>query len=224
MPVEGNTNESLNDKVYQKIKNDIMHLVLKPGTAVSVQKLADTYGSSRTPVRESIVRLQQEGLVIIYPQARTNISKISFNRINEECFIRRSLEVSMVDSFIKNCGTLETDTLENINAIMRRAIKRGNTAEFLSTDSRFHRMMLEIAGQYLACDFIESSNTHYNRLRFLSIMHGRFNNDDIDEHEEIIETAKKRDSDGMKAAITKHLKEGKYQIRELQKVYPHYFA
>ena len=61
------SNESLNDKVYSKIKNDIMHLVLEPGAAMSVQKLADAYGSSRTPVREAIVRLQQEGLVDIYP-------------------------------------------------------------------------------------------------------------------------------------------------------------
>jgi DNA-binding GntR family transcriptional regulator len=218
------SSESLNDKVYQKIKTDIMHLILEPDAAVSVQKLADVYGSSRTPVREAVVRLQQEGLVIIYPQARTNVSPINLNRISEECFIRRSLELAMAENFIKNCSTFIIDTLENINAIMRRAMERRNIAEFLATDSRFHRLLFETAGQYLACDFIESSNTHYDRLRFLAIKHRGVDSEDLAEHRAIVEAARRRDGDGMRETLARHLREGKYQMRELQKAYPAYIT
>jgi len=216
--------QSLNDKVYHKIKADIMHLVLKPGAAVSVQKLADTYGSSRTPVRETIVRLQQEGLVIIYPQARTIVSPISPNRISEECFIRKSLELAVVEGFIKNCSMLAIDTLENINAIMRRVMERRNITEFLATDGRFHRFMFETAGQYLACDFIESSSAHYNRLRFLSMKHSGFDSDGFAEHEAVIKAARRRDSDGMKVMLSRHLKVSTRRMRELREAYPTYFA
>jgi len=215
-------NESLNDKVYQKIKTDIMHLILEPGVAVSVQKLADAYGSSRTPVREAVVRLQQEGLVIIYPQARTIVSPINTNRIYEECFIRKSLELAMVESFIKNCSTFIIDTLGSMNSIMHRAVERLSIAEFLATDNRFHRLLFETAGQYLACDFIESSNTHYDRLRYLSIKHRGFDSDDLAEHRAIVDAAGRRDGGNMREALAGHLREGKYQIRELQKAYPAY--
>lgn len=61
---------SLNDLIYKRIRNDIMDLTLEPGTTVSVQKLADMYGASRTPAREAVIRLQKENLVEIYPQQK----------------------------------------------------------------------------------------------------------------------------------------------------------
>ena len=216
--------ESLNDRVYRKIKEDIMYLVLEPGTAASVQKLADTYGCSRTPVREAVIRLQQEGLVLIYPQARTNISAISLNRIHEERFIRNSLELSMVDSFIKNCSQLTIDTLENVIGIQRRAMERGNYREFFDMDDRFHRIMFETAGQYLACDFIESSNTHYSRLRFLSIKHWGFNPNILSEHEAIVDAARRRDGDYMREVLYKHLSKSQAYMWDLRKIYPAYFC
>ncbi|MFC6651823.1 GntR family transcriptional regulator [Paenibacillus rhizoplanae] len=65
-----NNSNSLNDVTYNKIKDDIMNMTLEPGMDVSVQKLSERYGVSRTPVREAVVRLQQSGLVEIYPQRK----------------------------------------------------------------------------------------------------------------------------------------------------------
>jgi DNA-binding GntR family transcriptional regulator len=216
--------ESLNDKVYRKIKTDIMNLVLEPGTSVSVQKLADAYGSSRTPVRETIVRLQQEGLVIIYPQARTNVSLISLSRISEECFIRKSLELSMVESFVRSSNMPAADTLDKINSIMHWIMEQRSIIEFLSMDARFHRVMFETAGQYLACDSIEASNTHCNRLRFLSIKHWGYDSEDLAEHKAIVQAARRQDSDSMREALVRHLREAKLRMRELREAYPSYFA
>lgn len=218
------SDETLNNRVYRKIKDDIMYLVLEPGTAVSVQKLANAYGSSRTPVRESVVRLQQEGLVVIYPQAHTNVSPISLSRIQEERFIRNSLELATVGSFIKNCSALVIDTLENVIGIQRRAMGRRNFREFFDMDSRFHRILFETAGQYLACNFIESSITHYNRLRFLSLKHWGFDSRVLPEHEAIVDAAKQRDGDRMCEVLTKHLIELRGQMWELHKIYPAYFS
>ncbi|MDF2908853.1 MAG: GntR family transcriptional regulator, partial [Herbinix sp.] len=96
-------NSSLNDVTYNKIKDDIMNMTLEPGTDVSVQKLSERYGVSRTPVREAVVRLQQSGLVVIYPQRKTVVSKIDLQRVHEEWFIRTSLEAAVVDEFIHKC-------------------------------------------------------------------------------------------------------------------------
>ena len=200
-----------------------MYLVLEPGTAVSVQKLADAYGSSRTPVRETVVRLQQEGLVIVYPQAKTCVSPISLTRIQEELFIRNSLELSMINSFVKNCNILVVDTLSNISRIQQRAVKRNNTKEFLEMDNRFHRMMFETSKQYLASNFIESSNTHLDRLRYLAIKHWGFDSKVILDQEKIVEAAIKRDEVQMRKVLSKHLGDWQGKMLILCKEYPNYF-
>ena len=215
---------TLNDRVYRKIKDDIMYLVLKPGIAVSVQKLADTYGSSRTPVREAVVRLQQEDLVRIYPQARTSISLISLDRIQEERFICNSLELSMVDSFIKNCSQLVIDTLENVIGIRRRAMERQNYQEFFDRGNRFQRILFETAGQSLAWKIIKSSNTHYCRLRFLSLRHWGFDPGILREDEAIVHAASQRDEDSMRRALSKHLSKWQENIIGLPRIYPNYFT
>lgn len=71
-----NNSNSLNDVTYNNIRKDIMNMTLEPGVSVSVQKLSERYGVSRTPVHGAIVRLQQSGLVEIYPQRKTVVSKI----------------------------------------------------------------------------------------------------------------------------------------------------
>ncbi|WZL78818.1 GntR family transcriptional regulator [Eubacteriales bacterium mix99] len=217
-------NVTLNDRVYRKIKDDIMYLVLEPGLAVSVQKLADTYGSSRTPVREAVVRLQQEDLVHIYPQARTAVSLISMDRIQEERFICNSLELSMVDSFIKNCSPLVVDTLENVIGIQHRAMERQKFREFFDMGNRFQRILFETAGQRLAWKIIESSNSHYSRLRYLSLRHYGFDPKVLQDDEAIMYAARQRDEDGMRKVLSKHLSKGQENIVGLPRLYPNYFT
>jgi len=65
-----------------------MRLQLKPGTAMSTQEIADKLHVSKTPVREAFIRLQREGLVEIFPQKQTVVSRIDLKRTAQERFIR----------------------------------------------------------------------------------------------------------------------------------------
>lgn len=105
---------SLNDEIYDRMNQEIMELTLKPGLAVSVQKLANAYGVSRTPVREAVIRLQKKGLVEIYPQSKTVISKIDMKRIHQERFLRKALELAAVEPFIRNCDERTLHKMETI--------------------------------------------------------------------------------------------------------------
>ena len=67
---------SLNQQTYDLFRKDIMTFSLKPGESVSAAKIADRYHVSRTPAREALVKLETEGLVDIYPQSKSLISKI----------------------------------------------------------------------------------------------------------------------------------------------------
>lgn len=200
-----------------------MNMTLEPGTDVSVQKLSERYGVSRTPVREAVVRLQQSGLVEIYPQRKTVVSKIDIDRIHEEWFIRTTLESAVVDEFIRKCSELVTDTLQEIINKQKRYIDKDRFMEFYLKDNRFHQLIFETADESLSWQTIEDTATHYNRIR---LMCGKIEGNSqkiIEEHERMVEAARKRDVEAMRAVVKEHSYYLIDQVKEMMKQYPQFF-
>ncbi|HHV32425.1 GntR family transcriptional regulator [Caproiciproducens sp. LBM24188] len=215
--------ESLNDLTYHRIWNDIMDLTLEPGSTVSVQKLADLYGVSRTPAREAVIRLQRADLVKIFPQAKTMISKINLARIEQEQFIRKSLELALVDDFLKNCSPLVIDAMEYVISVQKKYVKSGKYKELMAADNNFHRIIFETAGQNLAWNTINDVLSHYNRLRMLSNKIEGIDQNIINEHESIVTAVKNRNAGEMRVTLTVHLEKVHSQLGSLQEQYSGYF-
>lgn len=216
-------NNSLNDVTYNKIKDDIMNMMLEPGTDVSVQKLSERYGVSRTPVREAVVRLQQSGLVVIYPQRKTVVSKIDLQRVHEEWFIRTSLEAAVVDEFIHKCSELVIDAMQEIVNKQKKYLDKEHFREFYTKDNRFHQLIFETAGENLSWTTIENVASHYNRLRLLCGKMRGIDQAIIEQHEQVIEAARKRDSEAMRAVVSDHSNLLLEQVKSMSKKYPHFF-
>lgn len=200
-----------------------MNMALEPGMDVSVQKLSERYGVSRTPVREALVRLQQSGLVEIYPQRKTVVSKINLQRVHEEWFIRTSLESAVVDEFIYHCSELVTDTMQTLIKKQKKYMDKEHFREFYCKDNRFHQLIFETAGQGLSWVTIEEVASHYNRIRLL---HGKMVGVEalgIDNHEKIVEAARKRDAKAMRAVMLEHSNHHLDQMKVMSKEYPQFF-
>lgn len=216
-------NNSLNDVTYNKIRDDIMNMTLEPGTDVSVQKLSERYGVSRTPVREAVVRLQQSGLVEIYPQRKTVVSKIDLQRVREEWFIRTSLESAVVDEFIHKCSELVADTMQELVNKQKKLMNKDSFREFYHKDNRFHQLIFETAGEGLSWYTIEDVASHYNRIRLLNGKMRGMDQSVIEKHEKMVVAARKRDVDGMRKEIMEHSNNLLEQVKDLSKHYPHFF-
>ncbi len=200
-----------------------MNMTLEPGTDVSVQKLSERYGVSRTPVREAVVRLQQSGLVEIYPQRKTVVSKIDIDRIHEEWFIRTTLESAVVDEFIRKCSELVADTLQELVNKQKRYLDKEHFMDFYLKDNRFHQLIFETADESLSWQTIEDTASHYNRIR---LMHGKILGNDlvtIKEHERIVEAARKRDVVEMRAVVKEHSYHLLDQVKVMMKQFPQFF-
>lgn len=200
-----------------------MNMTLEPGMDISVQKLSDRYGVSRTPVREAVVRLQQLGLLEIYPQRKTVVSKIDLQRVREEWFIRTSLESAVVDQFIYKCSELVTDTMQELVNKQKKYIAKEFYREFFYKDNRFHQLIFETAGEGLSWLTIEEVSSHYNRVRLL---HGKMNGVGplgVDNHERIVDAARQRDTKEMRSVILEHSNYHLEQVKTMSKEYPHFF-
>ena len=80
------------DRVYSELRARILAFDLPPGTTLSRADLAEAHGVSQSPIREALQRLRDEGLVLIYPQSRTVVSRIDMRQLFETQFLRVAVE------------------------------------------------------------------------------------------------------------------------------------
>jgi DNA-binding GntR family transcriptional regulator len=83
--------------ICNELRDAIVALELEPGTPLSEKELTLRFGVSRTPVREALIRLAEEGLVDIRPQSGTFVSRIPLAAIPEAVIVRQALEGALVE-------------------------------------------------------------------------------------------------------------------------------
>src|SRR5690554_1829361 len=75
--MEVTNKKSLSEMAYDKIKEMILHLEIKPGERIPEERITEIVKCSRTPVREALRKLNEEGLVVSYPGRYSEVAKYS---------------------------------------------------------------------------------------------------------------------------------------------------
>jgi GntR family transcriptional regulator, rspAB operon transcriptional repressor len=156
-------------QTYAILREAIVTLRLAPGHPVSENELAAQLGVSRTPVREAIIRLAGDGLVEVYPQRGSAVSRISEHEVREAQFIREALERAALVNTAERLGDGDTLRLEAILAEQRAAHATGDVAGFLAADDALHRTLIEIGGHHQVWPVIHGAKGHLDRVRWLSL-------------------------------------------------------
>jgi DNA-binding GntR family transcriptional regulator len=200
-----------------------MNLNLAPGTAISEKEISLRYQVSRTPVRETFIHLSKEGLVKVIPQKETLVSLIDFARVEQESFLRKSLELAVLEPFIKKCLPECFPDLEKLIALQIAAFEQEEYSNFIDYDDAFHRTFFEVASQELSWEVLESMSGHYHRVRLLTIRLRGIAEDIIDQHQKLLEALKKKDLDNARTLLIQHLQKLNTEEKLLQEQFPHYF-
>ena len=103
---------TISNRVYSILKNRIYNLEYRPGRSLSVATLAQELDVSRSPVRDALLHLGQEELVQIFPQSGTRVSLINIHRMEEERFLRKSLELNALQEMFYDSNILILDEME----------------------------------------------------------------------------------------------------------------
>src|SRR3954464_15447671 len=83
-------------QVFERLRGMIIELELPPGSPLSRAPLAEQFGVSSTPIRDALMRLEEEGLVEVFPQYATVVSRIDVHRAQQAHFLRQALELEIV--------------------------------------------------------------------------------------------------------------------------------
>lgn len=214
---------SVSENIYSIIKKNINNWNLKPMQRISEKEMSESLKVSRTPVRESFIRLSEEGFLDILSQRGTFVSKINLKDVEEGLFIRTNLEVAVLKLALhvltdKNIEMLKRCILKQENAIINK-----DYVEFLVYDELFHSEIFTGCGMFKTWRVIKSSTVQYSRLRMLTIISIDKYKTLINEHRQILKCIVNRDEDAVDSVIRKHVEQLFFEETVLREKYPDYF-
>jgi DNA-binding GntR family transcriptional regulator len=173
------------EQTLETLRREIISLHLAPGAALSENELAAEHGVSRTPVRESLILLQGEGLVQVYPQVGTFVSLVDPERVADAQFIREAIECTSLDSVRLPLPPADVDALSDNLHRQVSVAERDDTDAFFELDEEFHRTLLRIAGHDRAWGTVTSQKAHLDRARRLSLVNTRPLPTLVDQHRDV---------------------------------------
>src|ERR1700710_3195770 len=107
-------------QVFDRLRELITSLTLPPGSPLSRNALAEQYGLSSTPIRDALMRLDEEGLVEGFPQYATVVSRIDIKRAQQAHFLRQSLELEIVRALAQEHNAALIDELNRVIALQQQ--------------------------------------------------------------------------------------------------------
>ena len=120
-PIRIDRRQPVSNQIFEHLRAQIVSLALLPGTLLSRPAMAESFGVSQTPIRDALLRLEQEALVTVHPQSSTMVAPIDVEQAHEAQFLRISLECEVSRTIAFDPAAYDLDTPERLLAAMQRA-------------------------------------------------------------------------------------------------------
>jgi DNA-binding GntR family transcriptional regulator len=210
-------------RIYSDLRAELVSLQRAPGEAISEAAIALSYGVSRTPVREAILKLSDEGLLEIFPQSGIFVSLIPIAALPEAIIIRKALEATTAQIAAERATVSQILGLHAILQRQREASAAKDRDNFHRADETFHATIAEVAGYAGIWTLIQQVKVHVDRYRRLTLpQQGRIPRV-IVEHEAILRAIEGHDPLGARAAMEFHLDRLLDNISATQSINPEFF-
>lgn len=194
---------------------------LEPGARLSESEIGAKLGLSRQPVRESFIKLAEEGLLEIRPQRGTFVRKISLEAVMDARFVREAIEADIVKACIETAPEgLVRELRGQIAAQQRLADDRPSA--FVPLDDAFHQTLAQAAGRPNAWTVIEGMKSQMDRVRQMTSTNFPLAHL-IAQHTAVVDAIETGDSDEAEQAMRGHLRMILQDLPAIREAYPDYF-
>ena len=210
-------------RIYSDLRAELVSLQRRPGEAISEAEIALAYGVSRTPVREAILKLSDEGLVEIFPQSGIFVSRIPLAALPEAIIIRRALEETTARLATERASPSQILNLHSILERQREASASADRESFHQADEMFHATIAEVARYPGIWKLIQQVKIHVDRYRRLTLPQTGRMPQVIAEHEVIMSAIERHDVPGAGIAMAKHLERLLADLSATQNINPEFF-
>ncbi|MBP1735181.1 MAG: transcriptional regulator, GntR family [Deltaproteobacteria bacterium] len=204
----------LREQVYRKLKESILNVMLEPNKRLIEEKLAAEMGTSRTPVREAIQKLEKEGLIHKLPRGGFAVNVISDEDIEEVFGIR-----SVLEGYAGYLATLRAtqEDLRAMESIVKKqeiCLDNGETDEIIRLNTDFHDILYNCAKSKKLVTIINDLRDFIYRYRILILRYEGMATIAIQDHKEMITLMKAKNARQVEKLVRKHIIRGMGLIKK----------
>jgi len=144
----------LRTQVYEYLRRELKKENLKPGMSVSMSELMTHLGISRTPLRDALLQLQNEGFVTFLPQRGIRINELTQKDIENMYEMLGALDSRVLLAVFDRVGSREIEQMKQINAEMGKNLAEQNFPRYWNLNTALHNVYLDLSTNELILNHI----------------------------------------------------------------------
>ena len=200
-------NTNLRDQTYDIIKNMIILREIEPGKKINEEHIAKEIQVSRTPIREALCRLENEGIVTIIPRRGAFVSDLTENNVREILLIREVLEGLVVRLAVEN---MDAKTLQKLSKAIAKVSsipeEDRDLINYTRSEVDFHSILLSASNNQMLKNMMEMVNAHLQIIRLRTVVIPERAQKTVKEHQQILKAIEKGDADSAEDLMRKHVR------------------
>jgi len=197
--------KSLRELALEYLRNSIVDGSLKMGQTLSERSISEELGVSKSPVREALAQLRDEGLVIIEPQKGARVFSLTDSEVTQICDFRQAIETAAFALALSRDPEGLAEAMTRVVTEMEAARQRGDEKAYLALDTAFHHLIFVHANNdYLTASYtryvgkIAALRTHLSKLPHHTDLSFR-------EHRGIASAVRRGDMDEIQKLLAEHI-------------------
>lgn len=208
--LERNEKPALNAKYQVKqaivayLRAAILSGELRPGHTLHESALTKQFGASRSPIREALVQLEQEGLVTTFPKKGSVVTTIDKTQLRQALFIRSSLEATNIELLAQNISDEQVSIMKANIERQRNALLQDDYSEMYDAMDEFHLLLCDFNELPRIWELIRREKVPLDRLHALNQPHSPRMSTLFNQHIEIVKALEERDSEKCSSLIRTH--------------------
>ncbi|MCI1859520.1 MAG: GntR family transcriptional regulator [Sporolactobacillus sp.] len=205
------------DEVYVRLRDRIVDGTLKPGAVLRDLDLAKQLGVSRTPIREALLKLEDEGFVITRPNRSTKVADVRPEDAYWLYSIVWTLEKLALEQGMKTINKPQIEAMSTYNSKLGQAIAGNRAADANRFDSAFHRVIIHSSGNAPLIGILAQLKQKLKRIELFYFTELDHLTVSCEEHERIIAAIKQANLTQACAAIEANWRNGWHHIETYKK-------
>lgn len=205
------------DEVYEQLKRDIAGFSLVPGDRFTENELSERLGVSRTPVRQALFRLQQEGFVEVLFRSGWRVLPFDFEQFEQLYDLRMVLETTAVHRICADDRRVDRELLAELAAIwlVPAAERSGDTVQVAQWDEQFHCALVAAAGNAEMARVHRDVTDRIRIIRRLDFTKPVRIEATYEEHAKILRAVQRKRGDQAAMLLRAHIETSQAEVRKI---------
>ena len=206
LKLEMDAYQPLRNVVFQALRTAILRGELKPGERLMELQLAAKLGVSRTPIREAIRMLEQEGLAKTVPRKGAHVAKMTEKDMEDVLQVRLALEELAVRTLCDRFTREQLQELLNAKKAFEDTLSGGNVREIAGADVRFHDVIYNGADNPRLSMLLSNLREQMYRYRVEYLKDKSVYPQLVKEHQIMLDALSRRDKEAVSGILRQHLR------------------